>query len=76
MKTTLRRRAIRRHRWARAIAVDNEGNVYVTGESHGGSGGQGGLYDIATVKYSTNGDLLWACDSTTTARRISVWTSR
>lgn len=45
---------------ARAIAVDNEGNVYVTGESQGGGGGQGALYDIATAKYDTNGALLWA----------------
>lgn len=37
-----------------AIAVDN-GDVYVTGESHGGTTG----YDIATVKYDTAGAQLW-----------------
>ena len=34
---------------ARAIAVDNEGNAYVTGESQGGGGGQGALYRRAAI---------------------------
>ena len=40
---------------AHAIAVDNSGNVYVTGESRG----QGTNNDYATIKYDTNGNLLW-----------------
>ncbi len=36
--------------YAYALAVDNNGNVYVTG----GSGG-----DYATIKYAPNGDTMW-----------------
>jgi len=40
---------------ATAIAVDNNGNVYVTGYSWG----QGTSYDYATIKYNSDGEQLW-----------------
>jgi uncharacterized delta-60 repeat protein len=41
---------------ATALAVDNLGNVYVTGYSVCGSTG----YDYATIKYNSNGDVVWS----------------
>jgi hypothetical protein len=40
---------------AKDIAVDDLGNVYVTGESVGGVAN----YDYATIKYAPDGDELW-----------------
>jgi len=42
--------------FARAVAVDKSGNVYVTGESPG----SGTYRDYATIKYSSSGNQLWA----------------
>jgi len=41
---------------ARALTVDTQGNVYVTGVSVG----VGATYDYATIKYSPGGERLWA----------------
>ena len=59
---------------ARAIAVDDLGNVYVTG----GSYGSGTNFDYATIKYYPNGDTAWIrryngpADSSDGARAIAV----
>lgn len=44
------------HDQAKAIAVDEQGNVYVTGEAWGGLNN----VDYATVKYDASGDQAWA----------------
>ncbi len=41
--------------YAHAIAVDDSGNVYVTGWSHGSGTGE----DYATIKYYPDGDTAW-----------------
>lgn len=43
--------------WARDIAVDNDGYVYVTGSSAGYSSSM--WADFATIKYTNNGDTVW-----------------
>jgi len=40
---------------ARALVVDDSGNVYVTGSSTG----NGTSYDYTTIKYAPDGDTLW-----------------
>jgi len=42
--------------WASSLVVDSGGNVYVTG----GSIGNGGNFDYATVKYDASGNQIWA----------------
>lgn len=41
--------------WAQAIAIDANGNVYVTGFSYGSETGN----DWATIKYDSSGNELW-----------------
>jgi hypothetical protein len=42
------------------MAVDRAGNVYVTGESYNGDVVKGGTdYDIVTIKYNTDGNVVW-----------------
>jgi hypothetical protein len=60
--------------YARAIALDGSGNVYVTGYSYG----SGTDYDYATIKYDPNGTEIWIkryngpADSTDCANAIAV----
>lgn len=44
------------HEFATALAVDQQGNVYVTGTSYGSSGNA----DYTTIKYNANGVEIWA----------------
>jgi hypothetical protein len=41
--------------YARALAVDGSGNVYITGDSWG----SGTAFDYATIKYDSSGNELW-----------------
>jgi len=47
---------------AYALTIDDSGNVYVTGESDGGST----KMDIFTIKYNVNGDSIWSARYTST----------
>lgn len=42
-----------------ALAVDDDGDVYVTGTSWGGQGQNESYWDYATVKYDANGNEQW-----------------
>jgi hypothetical protein len=47
--------------YARSVAVDSSGNVYVTGVTEGDfAGTQQGMGDIFVVKYSSSGEKSWA----------------
>jgi uncharacterized delta-60 repeat protein len=59
--------------YAKAMALDGAGNVYVTGQSSGSGTGQ----DYATIKYNSAGDTLWVrrydrSGGTEDARAIAV----
>ena len=61
--------------FAYGLVVDDDGNVYVTGESTGVEGTK----DYATVKYDPNGNQLWAArfDATSlTDQSHSYWQAR
>jgi hypothetical protein len=46
--------------WARAVATDSRGNVFVSGFTDGSFAGQNkGLYDAWVAKYDPNGKLVW-----------------
>jgi hypothetical protein len=45
--------------YARALAVDNSGNVYVTGQSVGNGGPLSFNEECVTIKYNSFGDSLW-----------------
>jgi uncharacterized delta-60 repeat protein len=45
--------------YASALAIDDHGNIYVTGEGRQGTGGSGFDTYCVTLKYSPDGTLLW-----------------
>jgi hypothetical protein len=45
--------------YARALAVDNSGNIYVTGQSEGMNGPLAFNQECVTIKYNSFGDSLW-----------------
>ncbi|MDD5530607.1 MAG: SBBP repeat-containing protein [bacterium] len=62
------------YKGATALALDSNGNVYVTGKSYSAAT----YYDYATIKYNSVGDTIWVRryngtgDSTDCARGIAV----
>ena len=54
---------------ATSLAVDHNGNVYVTGNSWSSLSSPNPTSDFATVKYNSSGDTLWARDYNGPANR-------
>lgn len=46
--------------YAHALAVDNSGNIYITGYSSSSINEYYDYYDYVTIKYDANGNQLWA----------------
>ncbi len=59
-----------------AVAVDAEGNAYVTGMSRGPDTSPGYTFDYATIKYDTNGNEIWVTRYNWPDERYSVFGAR
>jgi uncharacterized delta-60 repeat protein len=53
---------------ATALAVDDKGNVYVTGESRGSEN----FDEYATIKYNASGNVLWVRRTTGSAKALAL----